>query len=418
MVAVAMEKMPRCAYLHIPFCRRRCYYCDFPVSVVGDRKHGDNSGTIQKYVDTLCREIQATPATGVPLQTVFFGGGTPSLLSLAQVTQILETLKAAFGIEPDAEISMEIDPGTFDRQQLEGFLQRGINRFSLGVQAFQDPLLQVSGRSHSVADIHTAIQLIHTTGISNFSIDLMAGLPHQTLADWKETLHRAIATQATHISVYDLIVEPKTPFARYYQSNTAPLPPEATTVEMYRQTCAQLTAAGYQHYEISNYAKPGYQCLHNRAYWENQPYYGFGMGATSYLYRRRLTRGRTLKAYKTWVQNWENHNVELPPPDSLQDQLLETVMLGLRLAEGISLPDIAQKFGEEVPKAICRSLQTDGWHHWVELTTADNQLLSLPDDPCHPLPENATHLRLQDPEGFLLSNSILASLFRHLSVPA
>lgn len=416
--AVGVGQPPRCAYIHIPFCRRRCYYCDFPVSVVGDRKHGDNSGTMQKYVDTLSREIEATSTAGSPLQTVFFGGGTPSLLSLAQVTQLLDTLKASFGIEPDAEISMEMDPGTFDRQKLEGFRQAGINRISLGVQAFQDTLLQVSGRSHSVADIETAIHLIHQAGVPNFSLDLISGLPHQTLDHWQETLQKAIASHPTHISVYDLIVEPKTPFARYYQPDTSPLPPETTTVEMYRQTHTMLTAAGYQHYEISNYAQPGYQCFHNRTYWQNLPYYGFGMGATSYVNQRRLTRGRTLKEYKTWVQNWETGNLELPPPDTKNDQLLETIMLGLRLAEGISLTDIAQRFGNHLPNTICQSLQANGWENWIEITTTDGRLLSLPSDPSQPLPSHASRLRLQNPEGFLVSNSILASLFESLAAPA
>lgn len=418
LAGICAGDMPRCAYIHIPFCRRRCYYCDFPISVVGDRKHGDNSGTIQKYVDTLCREIEATSGSNSPLQTVFFGGGTPSLLSLAQVTQLLDTLKASFGIDPDAEISIEMDPGTFDRQKLEGFLQAGINRISLGVQAFQDSLLQVSGRSHTVTDIETAIHLIHQVGLKNFSLDLISGLPHQTLADWDETLKQAIATQAAHISVYDLTIEPKTPFARYYQPDTSPLPAETTTVQMYRHAHHLLTAAGYEHYEISNYAQPGYQCVHNRTYWQNLPYYGFGMGATSYVHQRRIVRPRTLKEYNTWLHNWETDNIELPPPDTTNDQLLDTIMLGLRLAEGISLTDIAQRFGDGAVNTICHSIQADGWENWVEIATADGQLLSLSSDPAHHVPPAATRLRLRNPEGFLVSNSILASIFNYLAAPA
>ncbi len=199
--------IPSSAYLHIPFCRRRCYYCDFPVFVVGDRKNGENSGTIVQYVAVLCQEIQETKNLGASLKTVFFGGGTPSLLSVSQLSNILETLDGKFGIAAEAEISIEIDPGTFTLEQLRGYAAAGVNRVSLGVQAFQDELLQACGRSHSVADIFEAVEIVRSAGIVNFSLDLISGLPHQTLENWEASLKSAVEISPTHLSSYDLIVE-------------------------------------------------------------------------------------------------------------------------------------------------------------------------------------------------------------------
>ncbi len=173
---------------------------------------------------------------------------------------------------------MEIDPGTFALEQVQGYKTAGVNRVSLGVQAFQSELLEVCGRSHTVADVHKAVELVHRAGFQNFSLDLISGLPHQTLEHWQASLEQAIALSPTHLSCYDLTIEPGTPFNRQYSPGSSPLPSDETTAEMYRMAQRLLTAAGYDHYEISNYAKPGYQCRHNRVYWENRSFYGFGMG--------------------------------------------------------------------------------------------------------------------------------------------
>ena len=248
--------IPSSAYVHIPFCRRRCYYCDFPVSIVGNRLHGD-SGTISQYVEVLCQEIAITQALGQSLKTVFVGGGTPSLLSVKQLDRILEALDGQFGISAGAEISMEMDPGTFDLNQLEGYLAAGVNRVSLGVQTFQPELLQICGRSHTVADIWAAVEMIRQVVVPNFSLDLISGLPHQTLKQWQATLEASVAIAPSHISIYDLTIEPGTAFGRYYQPGAKPLPTDEATVQMYRQGRQVLTGAGYEHYEISNYAQPG-----------------------------------------------------------------------------------------------------------------------------------------------------------------
>ncbi|MEA5502459.1 radical SAM family heme chaperone HemW [Halotia wernerae UHCC 0503] len=383
------------AYIHIPFCRRRCFYCDFPVFVVGDRLRGETSGTISQYVDVLCEEIAIAPTCGQLLKTIFFGGGTPSLLSVEQLQRILGALEKRFGIAAGVEISMEIDPGTFDLAHILGYRSIGVNRVSLGIQAFQEELLQVAGRSHSVVDILASAELIHQVEIPEFSIDLISGLPHQSLDQWQDSLDKAVAIAPTHISIYDLTIEPGTAFGRYYKPGDSPLPTDVTTVKMYQMGQQVLTEAGYEHYEISNYAQPGHQCRHNRVYWENRPYYGFGMGAASYVQGKRFTRPRKTKEYYQWVQdliaNGGVINCKVTPPDEI---LLETLMLGLRLAEGVSLSILAEEFGEEKVKKIQKILQPYLEKGWVKVIDG--------------------RLRLSDPEGFLFSNVVLAKLFSGL----
>lgn len=379
------------AYVHIPFCRRRCFYCDFPVSVVGDRLRGETSGTISQYVEVLCQEIAITPAFGQPLKTIFFGGGTPSLLSIEQLQRIVTELQKHFGIASWAEISMEIDPGTFDLAHIAGYRNAGVNRVSLGVQAFQGELLQRAGRSHSVEDIFAAVELIHQVEIPVFSLDLISGLPHQSLDQWQYSLEKAVAIAPTHISIYDLTIEPGTAFGRYYKPGDTPLPTDEATVKMYEMGQQILTSAGYEHYEISNYAQPGHQCRHNRVYWENRPYYGFGMGAASYVEGKRFTRPRKTKEYYQWVQAGGVIDCDLIPP---KEVLLETLMLGLRLAEGLSLAALAEAFGEAKVEEICRYLQLYFEKGWVEIVEG--------------------RLRLIDPQGFLFSNVVLAELFEKL----
>jgi putative oxygen-independent coproporphyrinogen III oxidase len=387
----SISEIASSAYVHIPFCRRRCFYCDFPVSVVGDRLRGETSGTISQYVEVLCKEIAMTPAFGQPLKTIFFGGGTPSLLSTQQLQRILTELEKHFGIVSGAEISMEIDPATFDLAHITGYRSAGVNRVSLGVQAFQAELLQVAGRSHSVEDIFTAVELIHQVEIPEFSLDLISGLPHQSLDQWQDSLLKAVALLPTHISIYDLTIEPGTAFGRYYKPGDTPMPTDEATVKMYQMGQQVLTGAGYEHYEISNYAQPGHQCRHNRVYWENRPYYGFGMGAASYVEGKRFTRPRKTKEYYQWVQAGGVIDCDLTPP---KEVLLETLMLGLRLAEGVSLAALAKAFGEDKVEEICKCLRPYFEQGWVEIAGG--------------------RLRLIDPQGFLFSNVVLAELFEKL----
>jgi len=394
---------PVAAYLHIPFCRRRCFYCDFPISVIGDRRDGSNSLSVQTYVDQLCQEIAATPHQGRSLETIFLGGGTPSLLTAAQIVRILATLDRQFGIAATAEISIELDPGTFDRAKLETIAAAGVNRVSLGVQTFEDRLLQTIGRSHTADEITTAIALLQTGIIDNVSLDLMAGLPHQTLEDWDRTLDRAIAIAPPHLSYYDLIIEPGTVFDRYYQPGAAPLPTESAAAEMYRRAADRLTAAGYEHYEISNYARSGYACRHNLTYWHNATYYGFGLGATSYVHGQRVARPRRREAYREWLERYidrggavaEIEGGNAIEPTSVIDLALESVMLGLRTAAGIDREqwrsELSQLAGIAAIERVDRVID-----HYEQVGV---------------IAINTDRVCLTDPEGFLRSNSVLSDLF-------
>lgn len=396
------KTIPTAAYIHIPFCRRRCYYCDFPISVVGDKKTTSASIMMEDYIAALIKDIQLTSSPQYPLKTVFFGGGTPSLLSPQDLKQVLQAIANKFGIANDAEISMEIDPGTFDRDHLLRYIDAGVNRFSIGVQTFDEELLKVCGRSHTLADIMQGINIIKQLNIDNFSLDLISGLPHQTLANCQSSLNQAIAIAPKHLSCYDLVLEPVTAFGKQYQPGSTPLPNDDDTAEMYRITQKTLTTAGYLHYEISNYAQPNYQCHHNLVYWKNKPYFGFGMGAASYIAEKRFIRPRTRREYYNWLETGAIIDV---PKISTTDYLLETLMLGLRLAEGVSLA----QFTPETIEAIFSCLKPYHSQGWVEIVDHDSQRLDLTDQDL--IREKSARLRLRDSEGFLFSNTILAALF-------
>lgn len=206
---------PTSAYVHLPFCRKRCHYCDFPIIALGSSSAPDDDPRIVNYIQTLCREIKATPLNSdpdSPLETVYFGGGTPSLVPPKLVSLVLDTLSSKFGVSSEAEISMEMDPGTFDGEKLRELMELGVNRVSLGVQAFQDELLKACGRAHGVQEIYDAIGNVKACGVENWSMDLISSLPHQTPQMWEESLGLTIQAQPTHVSVYDLQVEQDTKF--------------------------------------------------------------------------------------------------------------------------------------------------------------------------------------------------------------
>jgi putative oxygen-independent coproporphyrinogen III oxidase len=397
----AISPVPQAAYIHIPFCRRRCYYCDFPVTVVGDRARGTASGTIEQYLAWLCEEILATPShSEQPLQTVFFGGGTPSLLDPEQVQRLLQCLDRHFGIDPKAEISMEMDPGTFTKEHLNGYLAAGVNRVSLGAQAFQDQLLRACGRTHSVADIYEAVELLRQRGCQNFSLDLISGLPQQTLEQWDDSLTQAIALAPNHLSAYDLVVEPGTVFGKRYVPGDQPLPSDDLTAQMYRRAAQRLQEAGYEHYEISNYAQKGFRCRHNQVYWRNEAYYGFGMGSASFLNQYRFSRPRSRVAYREWLDEYIASRGEIAAePVSESDRLFETLMLGFRQSDGIDLGNLRTQFGEFVVAHLIKILTPFCAQGWVEWLTPD-------------------WLRFSDPEGFLFSNQILVTLWEGIESAA
>lgn len=397
-----MTDSPAAAYVHIPFCRRRCFYCDFPISVLGNHQRGETSGTVASYVDSVCKEIATTPKLNEhPLKTVFFGGGTPSLLSVHQLEKILTQLNHHFGVAPDAEISMEMDPGTFDLEHLQGYLTAGVNRISLGVQALNDTTLESCGRYHRVTDVYRSVDWLHQVEMPNWSLDLISGLPHQTIADWETGLAKAVAIYPHHLSIYDLTVEPQTVFAKRYQPGDAPLPTDEQTATMYRLAQTFLPAQGYEHYEVSNYALPGHQCQHNLTYWRNQPYYGFGLGAASYTQHQRVGRPRTLATYGEWVKSFQAAGgIYSEPPTPPIEQLLDRLMVGLRLKEGIGGDELRSHCAPATWAILHQTLKP---HIQAGLVIAEGDTW------------DALHcLHLSDPEGFLFSNVVLSDCFRAL----
>jgi oxygen-independent coproporphyrinogen-3 oxidase len=362
---------------------------------MGDKARGEAAPAIAHYVAALCQEIQLQGKLTQypqPLQTIFFGGGTPSLLDPSQIATILQQLQQIWGWAEEIEISLEVDPGTFTQEQLKDYRAAGVNRLSLGVQSFVPDLLAAMGRTHQVEDIAIAVTNLKAAGFTNWSLDLISGLPGQTDQQWQTSLQAAIELQPTHVSCYDLVLEPGTVFGKRYQPGDAPLPSDDLAAEMYRIASSTLTAAGYQHYEISNYAHPGYQCRHNQVYWRNQPYYGFGMGATSYVQHQRYSRPRTRAEYYAWVEAWATTGKPPSgPATSRQDQWLETLMLGLRLAAGVSWQQLEHSFSAEWLGRLRACLQTSQASGWVVM------------DP--------VGVRLTDPEGFLYSNQVLGKIW-------
>jgi len=370
--------------------------------VLGDSGGSKYSNWQEEYVDFICQEIAITSQTTLntenkKLTTIFFGGGTPSLLAIKGLTEIFTTLNKYFDIAKNAEISLEIDPATFDLTKLKQYQLLGVNRVSLGVQSFQYELLKTCGRSHNVKDIYQAVEWINLAGFENWSLDLISGLPQQTINQWQESLETAISLQPKHLSCYDLVLENGTVFGKKYQAGNFPLPTDEITAEMYCLASSILREAGYNHYEISNYALTGYQCKHNQVYWHNQYYYGFGMGAASYTNNQRFTRPRTRKEYFNWVINLEKNQGEIDIQKlSDTDRLLETLMLGLRLQEGISLNKIERQFGDKSYQKIKQCIEPYINEKLVEFNPINQQI------------------SLTDPQGFLYSNTILAELFKHL----
>lgn len=384
--------IPKAAYIHIPFCQQKCHYCDFPV-IVDNRR---NSPWRSQYLETLRREIQLTPPNNQPLTSVFFGGGTPSLLTPAELGQLLQELRQHFGFAEAIEISLEADPGTPGIHCLPEYQKLGVNRLSLGVQSFIPELLQVSGRTHRIADIEMAIHKIKECDWENWSLDLIQGLPGQTLEQWEFSLEQAVQAQPKHISVYDLTLEPKTRFYWEYPEDSPALPGDELTAQMYCIAHDFLESHGFNHYEISNYAQPGYECRHNLTYWHNQPYYGFGLGATSYVDRVRFQRPKTIKAYQKWVeQHGTFSDVNMPDyPLSHKDELLEGLMLGLRLKAGVNLAQLIQGLGERVMAIVVGELSRFQAQGWVE--HQGDQWYLIP------------------PQGFLMSNTILSQIWSAL----
>lgn len=325
-------------YLHMPFCVRKCAYCDFLSFPSGAK-------TQRMYAKRLMEDIGVMGKRygEIPVETIFIGGGTPSVPDSGLIVEIMERVRHAFHVADGAEISMEANPGTVTREKLTDYRKAGINRLSFGLQSANDRELKLLGRIHTWAEFLESFTLARECGFANLNIDLMSALPGQTCESWKETLSRVTDLDPEHISAYSLIIEEGTPFGERYGSEEGRklLPDEDSEREMYHETKRFLKDCGYERYEISNYAKPGRECRHNIGYWTGVPYLGLGLGASSYLDGCRFTVNSDMKQYLEEKPGMFADIEKLTKKDMEE----EFFYVGLRMTAGVSLSEFERRFG-------------------------------------------------------------------------
>lgn len=322
-------------YIHIPFCRSRCSYCDFATDVYVGLE------PVTTYVDALCLEIRSDPADGVDIDTIYFGGGTPSLLSARQIDRILGEVRKKFRVGPRAEITLEMNPGTVTPEGLKAYRELGINRASFGVQTFNEHDLRLLARGHTVKDSRDTFEMLRNAGFANISLDLIAGLPGQTITDWEFNLTQAIDLGPEHLSLYLLEIHEGTPLNVQIKSGRRPMPDSEVAAEMYEVMIDTVTAAGYEQYEISNFAKEGFISQHNSKYWTLDPVRGFGVSAHSFDGVDRYSNRRDTREYVDAINGESSAEVMR----EMIDRESEYIFLGLRLTQGIDLRIFEKLFG-------------------------------------------------------------------------
>lgn len=338
-------------YIHFPFCLRKCNYCDFlSFPAEGEER--------ERYVTCLVREIRRGGqhfSKRRTADTVFFGGGTPSLLTPPQMERIFEALHETFSIEDSAEITMECNPGTADKEKICGFHKMGGNRISVGVQSAVDSELECLGRIHRFEEAKNTVRTAREAGFQNINIDLMSAIPGQTLESYEDTLEQILVLKPEHISAYSLIIEEGTPFYKKYKDN--PPVDEETDRLMYAVTKERLADGGYERYEISNYAKKGYECRHNLKYWSGEDYIGFGLGASSKIGNVRYQNERSMEVY---IRNIEQKKPVSYVEEVLEreDEMAEFFILGLRRTRGISLEQFEDRFGVSAEAIYGKQIET------------------------------------------------------------
>ncbi|MDO5715420.1 MAG: radical SAM family heme chaperone HemW [Tissierellia bacterium] len=334
-----MMKNKLSVYLHIPFCESRCYYCDFCSSII-------QKETVSKYFAGLSREIELYRDffKQREIETIFIGGGTPSAVDSKYIGKILDQLLQDNSSLPK-EISLEANPNSLTKAKLKDYRQCNINRLSLGVQSFNDRLLEIIGRVHRKEDIYRSIDLIHAADFSNFNIDLMSGLPTQSIEDIEESLQEAKRLEPTHLSYYSLILEDHTPMKKIYENKKINFPSEELDREMVHRLTEGLRQLGYEQYEISNYARPGYHCRHNLAYWKLKDYIGLGLSAHSNVGNLRFANSSQMDHYLLSLSK-EQFPIAFQEELSPMDRMNEFNMMGLRLNEGISMVEFQTRFSK------------------------------------------------------------------------
>jgi oxygen-independent coproporphyrinogen-3 oxidase len=389
-------------YLHVPFCQAKCHYCDF-------NSYAGLLGLREAYVDALEREIvlagqRARRADGSPrrCRTVFFGGGTPSLLTPEQVARLVAAARQAFMLDDGAEITLEANPGALEYERLDAVHAAGVNRLSFGAQSFDPHLLRWMGRIHTADEIGAAVEAARGAGFTSLNLDFIFALPGQSAVTFAATLQRAIALAPEHLSLYSLIVEEGTPLHRWVADGRVRPVDDDLAADMYELAATRLAAAGYTQYEISNWSMPGHACQHNLTYWRNLPYIGLGAGAHGWYGGRRYSEARAVREYLRRVEASceraareasDDLTVAQVPAGAVAEceaiapelEMAETAMVGLRLVEGLSLSDFAARFGRSFDEALGARL-------------ADVRALGL-------LEERGGHLRLTE-RGRLLGNEV------------
>ncbi len=376
-----IQKTATSVYIHIPFCATKCYYCAF-------NTYSFHKEQAKAYLQALQTEMGLYLPEADALRTIFIGGGTPSILSANVLARLFSDIHQNFTISPDAEITVECNPGTVDAEKLNVMRQNGVNRLSFGLQAMQDETLKQLGRIHTVSEFMESYQLAREHGFRNINIDIIFALPEQIVTAWYRTLNAVISLEPEHISAYNLVMEEETLFYQQWQAGELHLPSADTEADMFEHTIETLTSHGYTHYEICNFARPNHFAQHNLVYWNNQPCIGLGAGACGYLNGVRYTNLRGIPPY---IDALQQGNKPIAETEHLigHAEKAETLMLALRKREGLSLEAYRNRFHEEIETTFGHTLKK-----WI-----DTGLLE----------RTPTHLRLSD-RGLFLANEVFVEL--------
>lgn len=355
-------KKPLGIYIHIPFCVRKCVYCDFLSQPVGTDCIKGSASLIERYVRSVCTELEgyAELSRGRRVQTIYIGGGTPSIISADYITLIMDRVRRTFDVAEDAEISIEVNPGTLTKEKALSYAADGINRMSIGLQSANDKELRTLGRIHNYDQFLAAFNTAREAGLRNINIDVMSGIPGQTMHSYLDTLDKVMRCRPEHISAYSLIVEEGTPLAGD-ERLLSQLPDEDTDRRMYDMTNRLLSSGSWKRYEISNYARPGFECRHNMAYWTLAEYIGVGAGAASFAGGRRYVNETNMERYMSVMERcrselsygtnrgaaaWEMRRID---ETVSSERLMEEYMfLGLRMIKGVSAGEFNEKFGHSI----------------------------------------------------------------------
>ena len=369
-------------YIHIPFCIRKCVYCDF-LSLPFDEQ------AARRYVSSLCRELELKSNIAGKLRTIFIGGGTPTLLPWDCFDQLFRCLRKNFLFSPEIEITVEANPGTVTAPKLDVLLSLGVNRMSVGVQSLHDDELKMLGRVHTADEALESVRLINNERFKNYSVDLMYGIPGQTMGTWKETLTKTLGLSPYHISAYELTPEQGTPLWDLIKKDAVLMPEEGLVLDMYAYAVDFLQGMGFEHYEISNHALPGFRCLHNLNYWDRGEYLGTGAGAHSFI---KGVRSKNTSDVSAYIENLNNDRIPETEAISINpdEALKEYIFLGLRKTEGI---DLAQ----------AKKMRADFSNACSELIRSDHLALA------------GNYLRLTR-KGLPVSNMVIVRLFERLGL--